>query len=334
MTYRDEDLKLARFQAREIWKILDYVRGASPISNYRSLAYSIFFIRYLQSNTGQHFEAPKFDSFNVIARYSYELVEHAVHLGLIHRDVSNFLCDYLENTFRSFDNINESFVRHAIRDGLLNRSASIASLSLSELNLLFAENEGKSGGEFYTPKDVNHLVTALGLRYRPKSLCDPFAGAGNTAFSFSNVSKERVCIDTQEVNKDAYFQLIISRVIRGIKGRDFFGDSLSNPIYQKNEYDLIVSFPPFGMKIPKSSREDIYYSMGNEWLDVASILPESRSDWFITLSMLSALTERGKLLVGMSLGALTRTGSEAKVREYLVSQGVIEQVILLPKNIH
>ncbi|WP_446916455.1 N-6 DNA methylase, partial [Klebsiella pneumoniae] len=36
----------------------------------------------------------------------------------------------------------------------------------------------------------------------------------------------------------------------------------------------------------------------------------------------------------MSLGALTRTGSEAKVREYLVSRGIIEQVILLPKNIH
>ncbi|MCV5942947.1 N-6 DNA methylase, partial [Escherichia coli] len=44
--------------------------------------------------------------------------------------------------------------------------------------MLFAENEGKSGGEFYTPKDVNHLVTALGLRYQPKSVCDPFAGAG------------------------------------------------------------------------------------------------------------------------------------------------------------
>lgn len=331
MTYCDEDLKLAKAQAREIWKILDYVRGASPISNYRSLAYSIFFIRYLQSNTGQHFDSPRFDSFSAIAQYTDELINHAAHLGLIHHDVSYFLRDYLENTLRSFDNINESFVRHAIRDGLLNRSSSIASLSLSELDLLFAENEGKSGGEFYTPKDVNHLVTALGLRYQPKSVCDPFAGAGNTAFSFSNVG---VLIDTQEVNKDAYFQLIISRVIRGIKGRDFFGDSLSQPIYQKNEYDLIVSFPPFGMKIPKSSRENIYYSMRNEWLDVASFLPESRSDWFIALSMLSALTERGKLLVGMSLGALTRTGYETKVREYLVSRGVIEQVILLPKNIH
>jgi len=50
--------------------------------------------------------------------------------------------------------------------------------------------------------------------------------------------------------------------------------------------------------------------------------------------MLSALSEGGKLLVGMSLGALTRTGSETKVREYLVSRGIIEQVILLPRNIH
>ncbi|MCU8277790.1 hypothetical protein M2G82_20125 [Vibrio vulnificus] len=29
MTYRDEDQKLAKAQAREIWKILDYVRGAT-----------------------------------------------------------------------------------------------------------------------------------------------------------------------------------------------------------------------------------------------------------------------------------------------------------------
>lgn len=330
----DEDLKSAKAQAREIWRILDYVRGASPISNYRSLAYSILFIRYLQSKTGQHFEAPRYDSFNVIARYSCELINHAVDIGLIHREVSHFLRDYLENTLRTFDNIDKSFVRDAIKDGLLNHSSSIARLSLSELDLRFAENEGKSGGEFYTPRDVNHLVTAIGLRYKPRSVCDPFAGAGNTAFSFADKGSSRVYIDTQEVNKDAHFQLIISRIIRGIEGRDYFGDSLSQPQYQQNKYDLIVSFPPFGMKIPKASRENMYYKMHNPWLDIARILPESRSDWFITLSMLSALSEGGKLLVGMSLGALTRTGSEAKVRECLVSSGIIEQVILLPKNIH
>lgn len=330
----DEDLKLAKAQAREIWKILDYVRGASPISNYRSLAYSILFIRYLQSKTGQHFEAQKYDSFDVIAHYSKELINHAVDIGLFQREVSYFLCDYLENTLRTFDNIDKSFVRHAIKDELLNRNSSIARLSLSELDLRFAENEGKSGSEFYTPRDVNHLVTEIGLSYQPKSICDPFAGGGNTAFSFANKGFPRVYIDTQEVNKDAYFQLIISRVIRGIAGRDYFGDSLSQPEYQQNKYDLVVSFPPFGMKIPKASREKIYHATRNEWLDIASVLPESRSDWFITLSMLIALSEGGKLLVGMSLGALTRTGSETKVREYLVSRGIIEQVILLPKNIH
>ncbi|MCY9847241.1 N-6 DNA methylase [Pectobacterium jejuense] len=334
MAYNDEDVEFAKAQAREIWKILDYVRGASPISNYRSLAYSIFFIRYLQSNTGQHFEAARFDSFNVIASYSYELINFAVQLGLIHDEVSGFLCNYLENTLRLFDNIDESFVRHAIKDGLINKNPSIASLSLSELDLLFAENEGKSGSEFYTPRDINHLVTVIGLSYQPKSICDPFAGAGNTAFSFSDIGSEKVRIDTQEINKDAYFKLIISRIVRNIEGRDYFGDSLSQPVYQENKYDLIVSFPPFGMKIPKATRDNIYYKARNEWLDIAGNLPESRSDWFITLSMLPALSAGGKLLVGMSLGALTRTGSEARVRQYLVSNGIIEQVILLPKNIH
>ncbi|MGL4427344.1 MAG: N-6 DNA methylase [Silvania sp.] len=329
-----EDLELAKAQAKEIWKILDYVRGASPISNYRSLAYSIFFVRYLQANTGQHFEAERFGSFNVIAQYSYDLVNHAVQLGLVHNDASQFLIDYLKNTLRSFENIDESFVRHAIRDGLINKSSSIASLSLSELDLLFAENEGKSGGEFYTPRDVNNLVKELGLSYQPKSICDPFAGAGNTAFSFATTGTETVRIDTQEVNKAAYFKLIISRIVRKIEGRDYFCDSLSNPLYQENKYDLIVSFPPFGMKIPKATRNNIYYKTSNKWLDIADILPESRSDWFIVLSMLPAISEEGKILVGMSLGALTRTGSEAKVREYLVSYGIIEQVILLPKNIY
>ncbi|KHS68960.1 type I restriction enzyme M protein [Pectobacterium brasiliense] len=330
----DEDLEFAKAQAKEIWKILDYVRGASPISNYRSLAYSIFFIRYLQSNTGQHFEATRFDSFNVIAKYSYELVNYAVQLEIINNEVSGFLCDYLENTLHSFENIDKSFVRHAMKDRLINKKSSIASFSLSELDLLFAENEGKSGSEFYTPRDVNHLVKAIGLSYQPKSICDPFAGAGNTAFSFSDIDSERIRIDTQEINKDAYFKLIISRIIRKIEGRDYFGDSLSQPIYQKNEYDLIASFPPFGMKIPKATRDNINYKARNEWLDIAGNLPESRSDWFITLSMLPALSEKGKLLVGMPLGALTRTGSEAGVRQYLVSRGIIEQVILLPKNIH
>lgn len=334
MVNDDEDLKIAKAQAKEIWKLLDYVRGASPISNYRSFAYSIFFIRYLQSKTGQHFKATRFDAFNHLFPYVDELINNAVQLGLINSEISHFLSDYLENSLRRFDSLDESFARDAIRYDLLKKSPSIASISLSELDLLFAENESKSRSEFYTPRDVNHLVTAIGLSYRPKSICDPFAGAGNTAFSFSNKGSEKVYIDTQEVNKNAYFQLLINRIIKGIEGRDYFGDSLSQPKYQENKYDLIVSFPPFGMKIPKTSRENIYLKTGNEWLDIAETLPESRSDWFITLSMLSALSNRGKLIVGMTLGALTRTGAEAVVRELLVSRGIIEQVILLPKNIH
>lgn len=329
----DKDLESAKAHAKRIWKILDYVRGASPISNYRSLAYSILFIRYIQSSTGQCFEEENLDSVNPLPRYSYDLVNFAVKLGLVHVEACDFLVDYLENTLRSLQNIHHSFVHHAISDNLLDINPSIASLCLSEIDLLFAENEGRSGGEFYTPEDINNLVKKLGMRYQPKSICDPFAGAGNTAFSFASTGTKKVKIDTQEINIDAYFKLIISRTIRRVEGHDYLGDSLSQPKYQQNKYELIVSFPPFGMKIPKTTRNNIYYKNRNEWLDIVEILPESKSDWFITLSMLPALFDGGKILVGMSLGALTRTGSEAKVREYLVSRGIVEQVILLAKNI-
>jgi len=329
----DKDLESAKAHAKRIWKILDYVRGASPISNYRSLAYSILFIRYIQSSTGQCLEEENLDSVNPLPRYSYDLVNFAVKLGLVHVEACDFLVDYLENTLRSLQNIHHSFVHHAISDNLLDINPSIASLCLSEIDLLFAENEGRSGGEFYTPEDINNLVKKLGMRYQPKSICDPFAGAGNTAFSFASTGTKKVKIDTQEINSDAYFKLIISRTIRRVEGHDYLGDSLSQPKYQQNKYELIVSFPPFGMKIPKTTRNNIYYKNRNEWLDIVEILPESKSDWFITLSMLPALFDGGKILVGMSLGALTRTGSEAKVREYLVSRGIVEQVILLPKNI-
>lgn len=336
MIFDDDSLKLAKNQAREIWKIIDYVRGADSISDHRSLAYAIFFICYLQAH--KQFEPKKIGSLNGLSIYSCELVDYAVHLGFINHEISHHLHEHLISTLRRVENSSNTYILKALNFVTISTEPTLASISLEELDLLFAENEGRSGGEFYTPKDINDLVTKLGLTYQPMSVCDPFAGAGNTAFSFAKTGSNIVSIDTQEVNSAAYFKLTISRVVKRIKGKDYLGNSLSNPVYNKNQYDLIASFPPFGMKIPKTTRDYIYYNSMTEkhnyWLNITKELPESRSDWFITLSMLSALSAKGKLLIGMTLGAMTRGGSEAKIRRYLVINSIVEKVILLPKNMY
>jgi hypothetical protein len=69
MAHSENDFKIARIQAKEIWRLLDYIRGASPISDYKPLAYVLLFIRYMQAKTGNHFDAPRFHSFSEIASY-------------------------------------------------------------------------------------------------------------------------------------------------------------------------------------------------------------------------------------------------------------------------
>lgn len=324
----------AEAQAREIWKLLDYIRGASSISDYRSLAYAILFIRYLQGISGQHFEAPGFYSFKEIRHYIIELVERCSVLGIFPIDSITVISDYLQDILLKHNSIDEEYVRLAVRNNAAYKSKKVAYLTLNELNRLFAENESKSGSEFYTPKDINLLVTTLGASYKPNYICDPFAGGGSTALLFQEALDGNVTIDTQEMNRDIHFQLMVSRIMRGIRGIDYLGDSISTPMYKKGSYDLIVSFPPFSMNIPKNTKQHIIDSNRNEWLALAWDLPQSRSDWFVCLSMLSGLTQEGKLIVGMPLSALTRTGSEVEIRKKLLLKGVIEKVILLPKGIH
>lgn len=321
-------------QAKEIWKLLEYIRGASPMSDYRSLAYALLLIRYMQDKCGTHFNSPRYYTFDIIRKHIDDLSQRCIDLEIFSVDQGRYISRYIEDILLKNNNIDEDYVRLAIRSDLLNKNNSVAQATLSELDILFSENESKSGSEFYTPQDVSSLVTALGLSYEPKSICDPFSGGGNTAFSFHEALNGGVRIDTQEINRDVHFQIVVNRIIRGIKGSDFVGDSLTKPEFSNNQYDLITSFPPFGLKIRKLARQHIIDSSNSPWLGLTYNLPESRSDWFVCLSIFSALKKQGKLIIGMTLGAFTRTGAEAFIRERLVNEGVIDKVILLPKSIH
>lgn len=331
----DNDVRLmAKKQAQEIWRLLEFSRGALPISNFRSLGYSILFLRFLQSKVGIHFEHSMYDNFSAISSQISEFIDDAAQLGIVPLDRQSFLSEYLINVLSRYDEMDKRFVYEAIRDETVNRWHDVTTLTFDILDQKFAEVEGRSGGEIYSPKDVNELMVGLGLKYNPKTICDPFAGAGNTIFSFSSEMNGNTLLDTQEVNKDAHFQLVIKRIIRNVKGTDYFGDSLFNPSYHKRKYDLIVSIPPLSMKIPKFQRSDISHTLDNPFLYITETLPESRSDWFVALSMLQGLVEDGKLITCMTLSSLTRGGAEAKLRETLISIGIIEQVILLPEKLH
>lgn len=334
MEKHEEVSRAARSQAKEIWKLLEYIRGAAPISDFRSLAYAILFIRYMQDNCGRHFEAPRFYSFDAIRHHIDELVSYCIELGLFPKVTGLAVGNLTQDILLKNNRIGEESVRLAIRSKLTNRYKDTAKQTLSELNNLFAENESKSGSEFYTPRDVNRLVTTLGMKFSPESVCDPFAGGGSTAFSFHEEMHGNVRVDTQEINPDVYFQLIVTRVLRQIDGNDFLEDSIVHPKYKSQTYDLIVSLPPFGLKYPSSARLSLADDSASPWLSMLDGAATTKTDWLVTLSMLPEMRSKTKLIVGMPLSALTRTGSGAYIRRELIEKNVIDTVVLLPKGIH
>ena len=334
MEKHEEVSRAARSQAKEIWKLLEYIRGAAPISDFRSLAYAILFIRYMQDNSGRHFEAPKYYTFDSIRDHIEGLAAKCSDLGLFPKELGLIASKFIQEILLKNNRIDEESVRLAIRSRLINKDKNTAKLTLTELNNLFAENESKSGSEFYTPRDINRLVTTLGMNYSPKFVCDPFAGGGSTAFSFHEALNGQVRIDTQEMNPDVYFQLIVTRILRQIDGVDFLEDSIFRPKYKSQDYDLIVSFPPFGLKYPTSNRISLEEDSTRPWLSMRDGVSATKNDWFVTLSMLPPMNSKTKLIVGMPLSALTRTGSGAHIRNELIERNVIDTVILLPKGIH
>ncbi|WP_039046672.1 N-6 DNA methylase [Plesiomonas shigelloides] len=334
MKSKSDALVHANAQVKDILSIVDYARGASSQISLRNLAYSILFMRCL------------------LVRGSFEkkqLNNQSDVLNLIDLVITSSDCDVIadnlqlikEKLSKSFLLLNEFdsiFAIHALRNCLYNQIDLVSVYTLEQLDLHFSKLEGMSGSEFYTPDNVNDLIVSIGRLYQPKKICDPFAGAGNTAFGFCDGVSFDVSVDTQEINEDAYYHILISRFIRGVKGKDYHDDSLANPVYKNNEYDLVVSLPPFNMRLSKELRrasiDEMVSGCDCVFKDYSDAILNSDSSWLIALSMMSALSENGRLIVVMPVGAMHKSAGAKKIREVLVSLGMIETVILLPQRIY
>lgn len=333
---QDDTEKSGRTLTQEIWKVIEYVRGASPVTEYKSLAYSLLLLRVIQSK----FDTPLFElsdsSPKGFAIYISELTEYAESLlpesrGFLGRETLRSLSN------RGIEGNLSAVIQFFMSVAPGNIEDDRAAMTLNELTDRFAESEIRTGGQFFTPRDVNRLIFQLGIERNPLSVCDPFAGSGETAFQFF-YELSNVAITTQEINTEAYFLLLVTRFIRQIPGVDFLGDSLTHGKYSDSQYDLVVSLPPFGLRVSNARKwallEKSFVPQDKDWISLIERLPETRSDWLIILSMLTSIKPNGRLITCSTTGLLSRGSAESDIRRRLVLTGVIETIILLPKAIH
>lgn len=214
----------------------------------------------------------------------------------------------------------------------------------------FAQESGKSKGQFYTPSEVSRIMARLvGIAQieprqgRPWTLYDPAAGSGSLLIRAADeapVNRQgnaMVSIYGQEKDK-ATAGLAKMNLVLHQKGTGEIktNSTLTSPQYldehdQLRKFDFIVMNPPFSDKSWSDGitpEKDIYHRF-----DGFGIPPVKNGDWAWFLHVLKSLNDDGKAAIIMPHGILFRGNAEEAIRKQVLTRKYIAGIISLPTNL-
>src|SRR5438128_3297448 len=240
------------------------------------------------------------------------------------------------------DDACKDLVRHFNRYRLRNEDFQFSDLLGAAYEFLInmvAESAGKKGGDFYTPRDVIHLMVRL-IKPRPGlSVYDPTCGSGGMLIisrefieqSGGDPTNVRLCGQVNDAS--AWSICKLNMLLHGVQGAEIqLEDTLLHPMHREagelERFDRVIANPPFSQNYTKSNME---YPERFRW----GWCPTSgkKADLMFTQHMLAVCKDRGMVCTVMPHGVLFRGGAEKEIRTKFLKQDLIEAIISLPPNL-
>lgn len=307
-----------------VWQLFNLIRGQVPSEDF----HFIFFLLFLQRH----------DSLKKTLLLSPSEVKY---------NISSASENLLSNTqeFKAISDFYIPLINKVDSKILFNLVQLLASLeekflkenftSLFE-NLLYkyVKFQGRMTGELILPVELSRFVSSLATVTSNAKVYNPFAGFA----SFSFFLKPSPYYLGQEVDS-ATWALGALRILSHPEARKsifLLGNSISNwnpmsfsqvseieEIFYSNsksqKFDLIISYPPFIMKMPKKTEG----RFGNI----------NSYEHFLIEKGIESLNTNGKLIAVLSQSFLNREGNEEKLRRYLIQEDLLEMIISFPSGL-
>jgi type I restriction enzyme M protein len=229
-------------------------------------------------------------------------------------------------------------------------------LVFEELIRKFAELSNETAGEHFTPREVIKLMVnllfieddqALTQPGIVRSLYDPTAGTGGML----SVAEEhlvsmnpsaRLVLSGQELNPESY---AICKADMLIKGQDIknirFGNTLSDDQLGDQNYDYMLSNPPFGVEWKKIQKEvqreaDTLGYAGRFGPGLPRVSDGSLLFLLHLISKMRPATDGGSRFGIVLNGSPLFTGGagsgESEIRRYVLENDLVEAIIGLPTD--
>ncbi|TKX68564.1 class I SAM-dependent DNA methyltransferase [Halorubrum sp. SP9] len=213
----------------------------------------------------------------------------------------------------------------------------------------FAEEEGKSGGQFFTPPHIVNLCVRLVDDFEDgQTFHDPTVGSGGMLIEAARYYREEQGGDPekfrfsgQEINPDIAAIAKMNLSIHGLNGTIEREDSLSKPAFtneDKNEltrFDRVLANFPFSADWAKDELQDDPYNR----FDWHEKLPRAdRGDYAFIQHIAKQLKNPekdgngGKAAIVIPHGVLFRK-HESRYRKPMLENDMVEAIVGLPENL-
>lgn len=353
-----------------LWEAANKLRGGVEPARYKDYVLTLLFFKYVSDR----YKGQRFGDFTISEGASFDDLSKAKGKKDVGERVDKILSSFLEeNRLQgslpevSFNNEDELGRGKELVDkvsGLIrifenpaidfksNRASGddIIGDAYEYFMMKFAQESGKSKGQFYTPSEVSRtMARLLGISHidrnakRSWTLYDPACGSGSLLIRAADEApvneygESVVTIFGQEKDKSTAGLAKMNLVLHQQNTGDIKTNStLSSPQYkdgygQIQKFDFIVMNPPFSDKSWSDGinpERDEYHRF-----EGYGIPPEKNGDWAWFLHVLKSLKEGGKAAIIMPHGILFRGNSEATIRKQVLERRYITGIVSLPGNL-
>lgn len=348
----------------KLWKTADALRGSMDASEYRNVVLGLIFLKYvsdsfearhdelLQTDYPEDAEDPDMylseNIFWVPKEARWELIQQSAKTPQIGEIIdsameaieknNDSLRGVLSKNYASPDldktrlgevvdlisdiNLSE---KHAKQSDVLGR---VYEYFLNE----FASQEGKKGGEFYTPRSIVRTLVEMIEPYKGR-IYDPCCGSGGMFVQSDKFVQEHqgkigdLSVYGEESNPTTWKLAKMNLAIRGIDNNlgSHQGDTFTNDLHKGERFDFILANPPFNVKNWNGDklREDARWKYG--------VPPVGNANYAWIEHIISKLAPDGKAGFVLANGALSTSNKEEfAIRKALLEDDKIDAIVALP----
>lgn len=347
-----------------IWASCDELRGGMDASQYKDYVLFMLFIKYISDKYGNSDDfappvvIPPGASFkDMVALKGKDDIGDKINTQVIQKliDANTKLA---RSDFPDFNDPNKLGEGAAMVERLGNL---IAIFEKPELNFAnnradnddllgdayeylmrhFAQDSGKSKGQFYTPAEVSRIIAqVIGISpantKASTTAYDPTCGSGSLLLKVAAEAGRQITLEGQEKDVTTAGLARMNMILHDFPSATILsGDTLVNPKFKDGEqlraYDYVVANPPFSDKKWSTGLDpahDPYHRF--TWGEP----PAKQGDYAYLLHVIRSMKAvTGKAVVVFPHGVLFRGNAEAHIRKQLVRSGILKGIIGLPANL-